>query len=224
MAAPLRIWVTRTQPGANATAARLTAMGHAPVVQPVLKARPIANALLDLSGVDALAFTSGHAITAFAALSSERDLPVFTVGEASALLARLEGFSKVASADGDVRALAELIADLRPGRVLNATALEAAADLPALLAKRGVPAAATPVYDTLPTEAAPSLAEIDAVLVHSLKAARLIAGVLGHRNEAARIDVYAISAAVAEPLRAVKPRALKIAKTPDEVALMALLR
>ena len=62
MAAPLRIWVTRTQPGANATAARLTAMGHAPLVQPVLKARPIANAVLDLSSIDALAFTSGHAI------------------------------------------------------------------------------------------------------------------------------------------------------------------
>ena len=85
----LRIWVTRTQPGANATAARLTAMGHMPIVQPVLKAQPIPNAALDLAGVDALAFTSGHAITAFAALSPERDLPVFTVGEASALLARL---------------------------------------------------------------------------------------------------------------------------------------
>jgi uroporphyrinogen-III synthase len=220
----LRIWVTRTQPGANATAARLTAMGHAPVVQPVLKARPIPGAVLDLAGIDALAFTSGHAITAFAALSTERDLPVFTVGEASALLARLEGFSKVASADGDVRALAELIADLQPGRVLNATAVEAAADLPALLAKRGVAATAVPIYDSVPTETVPPLGDIDAVLIHSLKAARLIAGVLGHRHEAALMDVYAISAAVAEPLRAVKPRALKIAKTPDELALMALLR
>jgi len=223
MAVPLRIWVTRTQPGANATAARLTAMGHAPIAQPVLEARAIAGAVIDLANIDALAFTSGHAITAFAALSGERDLPVFTVGEVSALFARQSGFSKVGSADGDVRALAELIALAAPGRILNATALEAAADLAALLAAQNVQAVTVPVYETVAVSAAAPPADINAVLIHSPKAARLIAASLARHPHAAQIEAYAISAAAAAPLRAAGLRAIKIAARPDEAALLALL-
>ena len=57
-----RIWVTRTAPEAEATAARLEALGHTAVVAPVLEARAIVDARVDLAGVDALAFSSGHAI------------------------------------------------------------------------------------------------------------------------------------------------------------------
>ena len=63
---PLRVWVTRAQPQAEATAARLRAMGLEAVVAPVLETRPIVGARIELTGVDALAFTSAAGVAAFA--------------------------------------------------------------------------------------------------------------------------------------------------------------
>src|SRR5581483_9588304 len=74
-----RVWITRAQPGAAATALRVTAQGWEPVTAPVLETRPIAGASLDLAGIDAIAFTSAAGVRAFAALSPERALPVFAV-------------------------------------------------------------------------------------------------------------------------------------------------
>ena len=145
------IWVTRTQPQADATAARLRALGHEPIVAPVLEVQPI-HTPIDLTGVDALAFTSINAIAAFASLSPARNLPTFTVGDATAAAATAAGFTDVRSAGGDVHALAELIAHApRPSRVLHPGALELAADLAALLADRGVQARHVPIYRTVET-------------------------------------------------------------------------
>jgi uroporphyrinogen-III synthase len=222
---PRRVWITRTRPGAEATAERLAAMGFEPVVEPLLAVRPIRDASLDLAGVDALAFTSGQAVRAFAALRPERDLAVFAVGEATARLAREAGFASVTSADGDVRALAERIAAARPrpAKVLAPGARETAADLPALLAERGVQAKAVAVYETIETSIAAPPPTVDAVLVHSPRAAKALAALLS-RAAAAGLDAFAISDAAAAPLRALPFNALRIAAHPDEASLLALLR
>jgi uroporphyrinogen-III synthase len=220
-----RVWVTRTQPGASATAARLREMAvGVVVVAPVLVAQPIAGVGLELDGVDALAFTSGHALSAFAALSPRRDLPVFAVGGATAEAAWAAGFAAVRSADGDVRALAALIAETqpRPGCVLNPTAREASADLPALLAERGVGARAVVVYETLETGA--SVSGVDTVLVHSPRAARVLAAQLGGRPQAAGLTALAISEAAAAPLRGAGFAAVAVAPQPTEAALLDLLK
>ena len=95
---PVCIWVTRAQPGADATAARLRERGYEAVVSPVLRTQALAGVTIDLSDVDALAFTSGAAVGAFAALTPRRDLPVFAVGDATAGLARATSSGRVASA------------------------------------------------------------------------------------------------------------------------------
>ena len=220
---PRRIWVTRTRPAADATAERLTRLGLVPIVAPVLAMRPIAVAAPDLNGVDGLAFTSGHAVATFAALSPQRSVQVFTVGEATAEAARRAGFSRVVSAEGDVGALADRIADAKPSLVLNPTAAEPAANLIELLTRRGVPAAALIVYETVPTGAFAPLGEIDAILVHSARAAGLIAGHLAGQADAARLRAYAISAAAAAPLRSAGLESIQVAAEPTESALLALL-
>ena len=222
---PNRIWVTRTEPQALATAARLAAMGFGVVVTaPVLEVERIAEARIDLAGIDALVFTSGHAVTAFAALSAVRDLPVFTVGEATADLARQAGFAAVTSADGDVGALAALIARAapRPTRVLHPAAREPAADLAALLGGLGVLANTIAVYETVETGA--FVSGVDAILVHSPRAGRAVAARYAGRPEAARISAYAISEAAAAPLRGAGFRAVSVAPRPTEAALLALLK
>ena len=50
-----RIWVTRAQPGADATAERVRALGHDALVAPLLAVRALPDVQVDLSGVAALA-------------------------------------------------------------------------------------------------------------------------------------------------------------------------
>jgi uroporphyrinogen-III synthase len=196
-----------------------------PVVAPVLETRPIAGVVFDLEGVDALAFTSLAGVAAFANLTARRDLVVYAVGDATCAAARSAGFAKAHSAGGDVAALAERIAAAkpRPRRLLNPTAREPAADLPSLLAAHGIEATALAVYETVEVgpDAAPP--NIDAVLVHSPKAARRIAGLIAP-TAAQALDLIALSQAAAKPLSDLPFRRILTPPTPDETALMALLK
>ena len=102
-----RIWVTRAQPGADRTAARLTALGYHPVVAPVLTIRPVAFTPPAPERIAAFAFTSANGVAAFAGFAPAfRAHPVFTVGAATADAARSAGFAQIQSADGDASALA----------------------------------------------------------------------------------------------------------------------
>lgn len=214
MSAIRRVWVTRAEPGAARTAARLTTLGFEPLVAPVLEVRPL-TPFIDLSGVEALAFTSINGVEAFAARQNERTLPVFTVGDATAETARMAGFSDVRSAAGDVHTLARLLADATPGPVLTPGAAEPAGDLAALLAGR-VAVRSLAVYEAVET-AVPAPAGFDAVLVHSPRAARALAmhaWVLDDRL------AVAISAAAAELLKDLGLREIRIAAAPTEAALI----
>ena len=221
----MRVWVARAEPGASATAERLRALGHEPVVAPLLEARPLPGAALDLAGVGALAFTSRHGVSAFADLSPVRDLPVFTVGNATAEAARAAGFRDVTSADGDVAALASLIVRAAPeGTVLHPRAAEPAGDLAGALAAAGVAARDVAVYETqvvfvLPAGLQPPP---EAVLVHSPKAAKALAALLPP-DAAGGMDAFALSPACAGPLNFLPWRSLAVAEAPNEAALLALL-
>jgi uroporphyrinogen-III synthase len=218
---PRRVWVTRTQPQADATARRLREMGLEPVVAPVLVVHAIA-ADIDLAGVAALAFTSASGVAAFAAATPRRDLAVFAVGGATAEAARAAGFAHVLASKGDVEALADVIAAARPALVLAPGAREPAADLPALLAARGVKARRVIVYETRPVRPAPP-AGVDAVLIPSARAARIVAELITP-DLAAGLTAFAISGAAASPLRALPFASLVIAPFPDEASLLHLLQ
>ena len=157
----LKIWITRAQPGADATAERVRALGHDAVLGPLLAVRNLPDVHVELAGVGALAFTSGNGVRAFAELSGERSLKVFAVGQATAQAARAAGFRSVLSSDGDVDALALGIEQRRNeirGIVLHPGAAEMAGDLPAALEKFGVPATRLVVYETVPVSLDPEFA------------------------------------------------------------------
>ena len=221
---PTRVWVTRSQPGADVTAARLRERGLAPLVKPVLQAETLPNALIDLAGVDALAFTSRAAVTAFAALNPRRDLRVFAVGDATAEAARAAGYDAVRSAAGDAAALAGAIATGpdHPRLVLHPAAEEPAADLVRLLADLGVAARATTVYRTVPSDLKRAPDDLDAVLIHSPKAARQVA-ILANERQAAGMSAFVLSPAVAKPLMEMGFARLVVAPFPDEASLLNLL-
>lgn len=223
----MRVWVTRAQPGAERTAARLRTMGRDPLVAPLLAVRALPESAIDLRGVEALAFTSANSVAAFAARSSEgRALPVFTVGGATARGARAAGFARVSSAEGDVRALAALILAAGPGgQVLHAGAREPAGDLVGALNARGVPARLAALYETAALPLAPEVADawprLETLLIHSPRAAEAFVAATRERATGG-LTAACISDAAAAPLRG-RVGEVRVAARPDESALLDLL-
>jgi uroporphyrinogen-III synthase len=223
------LWITRAQPGADATAARISAMGIVAVVEPLLEVRPIEGAAIDLSGASALVFTSANAVAAFAQRSPDRSHRVFTVGDATATAARAQRFASVLSAQGDVKALAAALAARRrelPGVLCYFAAAEPSQDLAAALEAVGLKVRQTALYETAPRSPPDSLAarlpEIDAVMLHSGKAARLLAVWL-KAHPAPHLRAYCLSRQVARPLARAGLTAVLAAPEPNEAALLALL-
>jgi uroporphyrinogen-III synthase len=223
------ILVTRSEPGASETAVRLRQAGFAPVVEPLFT---IAAIKAEIPDFDALAFTSVNGVRQFARLSPRRDARVFCVGARTAEAARETGFADVASADGDVEALGALIAGkLRQGaRLLHAGNAESRGDLAGRLVAAGHAAAFVAIFEAVPVPAPKarlaavldgSLA-IDAVLIHSPRAAAILAGFVDGAGRGARLPVAAISEAAAAPLAGWTGR-VEIAATPDEQALISAL-
>jgi len=226
-AARQRIWITRAQPGAEATAERVRAMGHDAVVAPLLTIRALDEVRIDLSDVGALAFTSANAVRIFAERSPERALKVFAVGLSTAHAARQAGFRSVLSADGDVSALADGIARRRQelkGAVLHPGAAELAGDLVGDLEKSGVPARRLTLYESVPLEVADpaALTACDAVLLHSPRGAVELARILkAHPNP--RLRALGLSRAVIRPLARIALGEKACPPFPLEAALLNLI-
>ena len=224
-----RIWITRAQPGADVTAERVRALGHDAIVAPLLQVSVLPDVSVDLQGVAALAFTSANGVRAFADASGERSLKVFAVGAATAQAARQAGFKSVLSADGDVEALAEGIAARRGelrGAVLHPGAAEPAGDLAGSLEKHGVEARRLILYETTPVELgaaqAETLARSDAVLLHSPRAAQVLAQLL-KTHPAPDLRALGLSKAVVKPLARTKLAARAFPPFPLEAALLNLI-
>ena len=182
MGAERTVWVTRAEPGASATAARIESLGLRPLVAPLLTVQAL-DAPIDLIGVGALAFTSVNGVRAFAHGSAVRNLPVFAVGDATADAARGAGFAEVISANDNGAALVRLIIDARPqGEVLVPGPKIPSGDIPGALRRAGLRARAVALYETLVPEALPGDAahalrnrEVAAILIHSVRAGEALA-------------------------------------------------
>lgn len=225
---PRTVWITRAEPGAEATASRVRALGHKAFVRPLLAVRPVA-ASLELSGVSTLAFTSANGVRGFADLTGERGFRVFAVGQATAQAARAAGFKTVLSADGGVDALARSLIGRKAeiaGVVLHPGAAEPAGDLVGALETRGLAARGVTVYETVPVDADDVLLDalfgIDVVLVHSAKAAAGVAEALRQRS-AGHLRVVGVSKAAIQPLSNAKVAAKLFPPKPLEDAMLNLI-
>jgi uroporphyrinogen-III synthase len=109
------VLVLRAAEDAAATAARLRARGHEPLVAPLLDPRPLAWTP-PATRPEALALTSARAARmAGPALAAFADLPAWCVGEATAGAARAAALPLArALGEGGAAGLAAAIAELRP--------------------------------------------------------------------------------------------------------------
>ena len=191
--------------------------------------RNLSDVEIDLTGVAALAFTSANGVRAFTDLSGDRSLRVFAVGAATGQAARQAGFRTVLSSDGDVAALAGSIAarktELR-GAVLHPGALDLAGDLTGALEAQGVPARRLVVYETapadIPDERLAELLRCDTVLLHSPRAAEVLAKLL-KVHPAPGLRALGLSKNVLKPLARVKLAGRLCPAHPLEAALLSLI-
>ncbi len=225
--------VTRPEPRAAETAARLTALGFSPVLAPMLT---IAARALQPSGrPQAVLVTSGNAIAALPA--DLHGLPLLAVGDATAARARGAGFADVRSAGRDAAALAGLAAaTLAPGDgpLLLASGEGQGMALAATLRGHGfavwrrVAYAARPA-GRLPDDARAALAggALRAALFFSPLSARVFVTILQRDigDEVVRgIEAMAISRPTEAALRGLPWRRVRVASHPDQEELLSLLQ
>jgi uroporphyrinogen-III synthase len=234
MAPPRTLILTRPRPQAEAFAAALEARlpgRFRPVIAPLMTIAPVAGPI-ELAGVAALVFTSANGVEQFAARTTERTLPAFCVGAMTAEAARRAGLA-ARSADGDVEALAGLIATaLRPadGPLLHVRGRHAAGDLAGRLGAAGFETRAAEIYDQRPCpidgEARALLAAggADAVAVFSPRSAALFAGLAASAGwSLAAATAVALSAAAAAPLEGLGFGRRVTAAEPTRAGMIAVL-
>lgn len=247
----MRVLVTRPQPGADRTAARLEAMGHDTVKLPLFESRVTATPrdLPDATEIDGILATSARAFSMFGAAGAPlacRRLPVHAVGPATAEAARNAGFSTVYEGAGNARDLAARIAGdgaetgvgagAEIGHLMRPLYLAGQPRRPLIeeaLVAAGMQYAVVECYRmdeisyaTDYMKARVLTLPIDAVLFYSANAAMRFSGLMtaqmpGEMMNSARFGC--MSAEVAAALPTVWRRRAFVAAHPDEASLLASL-
>jgi uroporphyrinogen-III synthase len=229
------VLITRPEPGASETAARVAALGLHAVVAPVLEIRILPCRLPPAARLQAILATSGNAIPALPA--SHHRLPLLAVGATTARRARAAGFALVSSADGDagaLAALAEQTCDTTATPLLLAAGRGQGRALAADLRARGFRVIRRAVYAAMPVPVLPeatrqalSVGGLAAALFFSAETARHCVRLLQHArlHEAVRmVDALAIGQPTAVALEPLPWRRIRVAARPDQDAMLALLR
>lgn len=229
----VKMLVTRPEPDASETAARLGALDIEAVLEPLLVAETLTTTLPDAEGFAALAATSANALRALhdrGELPHFRKLPLFAVGDRTAALAREFGFAEVVTANGNLDALVALLARAGiAGPVFYPSARDQSGDLAKALALHGVMVITAAVYRMQPVAALrdTTLAGIDsgaigAALFYSRRTAQTFATLAASLRDKARLGVLCLSEAVAEPLLGAHFVRVSLADHPSEEAMMTL--
>ncbi len=232
----VRILVTRPEPDAADTAARLAGLHHEPIVHPLLEIVFTPPPLpLDPAVIVVSSRNGARALHRWPQAAGWRDRPLFAGGDASAEAAIAAGFTQVRSAGGAARELAVLLAaHHRPGDgpVLYAAAAERTGTVEALLQQWGYDLRIVSAYRARPARRLPAAVAADlrsgaigGVLLYSRRTAAIFATFvesLGPTALSPGTAIFAISHAAAGPMLGLG-RTIRVPPKPNEDSLLALL-
>lgn len=235
----MRLLLTRPKADSEALAGALEALGHETLAAPLLAIRFLDDATIPLRNWQALLVTSANGAKALArraGTDSLKNLPVFAVGPASGAAMMAEGFTDVRAAGGDVDSLARLVeGELAPGGgpLLHVAGSVVAGDLRAMLGAQGFDVERCVLYRAEKTESLPKAAAdafraglIDGVLLYSPRTAGHFSSLVraaGLEDKLGGVTFYCLSQAVCDALKELPVRGVKIAPTPDQASLLALI-
>jgi uroporphyrinogen-III synthase len=232
----MRIAVTRPAEDAAPFAAALRNLGVEPVLEPLMVIENIGGVILNLASYQALLITSANGVRAMIACTTERNIRVFAVGDASAQAARKAGFQNVESAAGNVETLAQLVADhLTPagGPLLHVAGTRVAGDLAGQLGQEGFEVRREVLYraqfaEHLSSEFVQELeaGNIDGVALFSPRTATAFAD-LAQKAEITTLDsvtAFCLSQAVADKAAGLPWQDLIVADSPDQDSLLGSIQ
>jgi uroporphyrinogen-III synthase len=230
----MQVLVTRPQPQADATSRALLALGHAPLLDPALVLERLPLPAIDAAAVAAILLTSANAVPSLTSALLSR--PIYAVGDATAAAARAAGAKDVRAGRSDGAALAAQVIATLPvdaGELLHLAAEETRPGLAEALEGAGRRYRRAVVYRMVPAGAMPAAVRaalaaghIEAALFFSPRSAevwhaRLVAAEPGATLR--HVQAVCLSAAVADPIRALDWSALRIAPRPTHAALLRCL-
>ncbi|MCW9034653.1 MAG: uroporphyrinogen-III synthase [Rhodospirillales bacterium] len=229
----MRILVTRPKEDSISLVAALAELGVESVVEPLLSITYHEKKKVSLEGVQALLITSANGVRAFAHIEKNRDLPVYTVGDASKREAEEVGFEKVTSATGDVEALAKLVTeklDPHKGTLLHIAGSHVAGDLKGLLEKNEFYYRRAVLYgsekaDALSKETKKTIqsGKIDGVVFYSPRTAEAFVNLVKKarlQKACKNLTAFCLSPAVAKKAEALTWKTLDIADKPEQESLV----
>jgi uroporphyrinogen-III synthase len=233
----MRLIVTRPEPEASHTAEALRARGHDILIAPMMHAHFFEPpSVASKTQPAAILFTSAQAARAVGGWPQQAawvDVPVLTVGDHTADIARAAGFGDVRSAAGDAAALADLVRATIPieaGSLLYPAAVDRSSEWTEALEQAGYEIDLIETYamvaaSKIPDEVLEALkaGSVDGVLFYSRRTADIFMTMVerdGKRSAAAKLRFFAMSQRVAEPLAGY---AVAVAARPEEASLWALL-
>ena len=197
----MRIWVTRTEPGASRLAEALEAAGHEAWLRPVLRIEQVPTRPPD-GAFDLTVFLSEHAVHG-ALANGWVTTPALAIGPGTQ--AALAGYGipatvpNAASSEG----IAEFLARDPPARVLLAAGEGGRDVLAGLLGERGSTVAEWDLYRRLPVrEPLPPLVRIHAIVAGSTGGLRVAADLWFASGHSAATPLVAPSVRIGDAARA----------------------
>lgn len=214
----MRVLIVRPQPGAAATAARVRALGHDSILQPLL-ATEAAAWTAPATPPDAVILTSAAAVRhAGSAAQPLKSLPTLCVGAATAAAALAAGWTRAQAGPGTLQALIDAAAAGPHRHFLHL----AGADRTAVQVPAGLHIDVVVIYRAR-LQPLPVLPAVDSVLLHSPRTAQHFAAEWDRLGGArGQIGLHAISEATLAAAGA-GWAATQVAAAPTDDALLATL-
>jgi uroporphyrinogen-III synthase len=232
----MHLLLTRPQADSEAVAGKLQELGHSCLIEPLLSIEILDPGIPDANDLQAVLLTSSNGAQALSRQSISRDIPVYTVGNATAATASDAGFINVDSAGGDVYSLTRLVVKkCRPedGRLLHFSGEDTTGDLAEAITQAGFGFERRIAYravtaETLSPALATALEEgaLDGVLLYSPRTAATFTDLVlkqGLAECCEKLDLFALSQAVSHATGKLTFRHRHIAKYPSQADLLALL-
>ncbi|WDR07425.1 uroporphyrinogen-III synthase [Devosia rhodophyticola] len=232
----MKMLVTRPLADAQGTMRRLELLDIEPVAAPLLVKQVLDTPLPKADQFAAMAVSSTNALRALAerdALHNYRHLPVYAVGDRTAMQAVGMGFSNVTSAAGGFVELVDVLAEAKlGGPIFYPSAQTPSGDLGTMMSAVGGTVVTTPVYamvavTEMPQGIVQDIADgsIVAALLFSRRTATSFVNALADRlspEQRSALSVLCISDAVAEPLVRAGFSLGGVSERPDEESMMSL--
>ena len=230
------VLVTRPDEEGLALANQLKTVGKKILLEPVLIVENLPVKDLSYDKTQAYVITSANSIKALLNLRPDLEIPLFAVGNASAIAARKSGFKTVYSADGDADDLAKLVDDiLNPseGDLLYISGKTQSGNLFKKLSSLGFGVSEVVVYETIPrkslspaTVAAIKNDQVDTILLYSSKTAEVLIKLIRKSRlvrQCKKITIICLSKGIADVAKNLNWYNVLVSDKPTQESMLGLL-